>query len=55
MNNPVAGATIASALIFSHPGISNPFLVDLISSNEDALGEVVPIPTAPVDGKVFCA
>jgi len=30
-----------------------PFEVDFISSNEDESGAVVPIPAAPVDGKVF--
>ena len=36
-------------------GIRIPFVVDFISSREDALGVVVPIPTAPVDGNTFCA
>jgi len=29
--------------------------VDLISSSEEVLGEVVPIPTGPIAGKVFWA
>jgi len=36
-------------------GISKPYVVDLISSSEDAFGVVVPIPTAPFAGNVFCA
>jgi hypothetical protein len=33
-----------------------PLVVDFISNNEEALGAVVPIPAAPVDGNVFvCA
>jgi hypothetical protein len=36
--------------------INNPFEVDLISSNDDALGVMVPMPAAPVEGNVFvCA
>jgi len=31
-----------------------PFFVDFISSREDAAGEVVPMPAAPLDGNVFC-
>jgi hypothetical protein len=34
-------------------GISKPFVVDLISNMEDALGVVVPIPALPVAGNVF--
>ena len=36
-------------------GISMPFVVDLISNNDDAPGVVVPIPALPVAGKMFCA
>jgi hypothetical protein len=35
--------------------IRRPLEVDLISSSEDALGVVVPMPTAPFAGNVFCA
>jgi hypothetical protein len=35
-------------------GISIPFVVDFISNSEDPFGVVVPIPAAPVDGKIFC-
>ena len=36
--------------------IRMPFDVDFISSNDDAFGVTVPMPAAPVDGKVFvCA
>jgi hypothetical protein len=47
---------MASRWVFVIRGISNPFEVDFISSKEDALGVVVPIPAAPVAGKIFvCA
>lgn len=36
-------------------GISNPFEVLTISSNAEALGDVVPMPALPVAGKMFCA
>ena len=36
-------------------GISKPFVVDLISSNEETFGAVVPMPAEPVAGNVFCA
>ena len=37
-------------------GIKSPLVVDFISSNDDASGVVVPIPTAPVAGNLFvCA
>ena len=37
-------------------GISNPFVVDLISNNDDEFGVVVPIPAAPLEGNILvCA
>ena len=37
-------------------GIKTPFVVELMSSNEDAFGDSVPMPAAPVVGNVFvCA
>jgi len=34
-------------------GTSTPRLVDVTSSSEDALGVVVPMPAAPVEGNVL--
>jgi len=52
----VAGEAIESRFIFDMRGIKIPFDVDFISSSDEALGVVVPMPAAPVDGKVFvCA
>jgi hypothetical protein len=34
-------------------GIKRPLLVEFISSKEEALGVVVPIPAAPVEGNVL--
>jgi hypothetical protein len=37
-------------------GISNPLLVDFISSRDDESGVLVPMPAAPAEGNVFvCA
>ena len=36
-------------------GNNTPLLVDLTSRSDDAFGVVVPMPAAPVEGKVFCA
>ena len=37
-------------------GIRIPLVVDFISNNDEALGDVVPIPALPVAGNVFvCA
>src|SRR5215471_16717460 len=55
MSRPVAGDAIESRCVFVMRDISKPFEVDLISSSEDAWGVVVPIPAAPVAGKMFCA
>jgi hypothetical protein len=36
-------------------GNKTPFVVDLTSRSDLVFGDVVPIPTGPVAGKVFCA
>ena len=54
MSKPVAGVAIALRCIKVIRGISIPFVVDFISSNDEAFGDVVPMPAAPVDGKMFC-
>jgi len=36
-------------------GIKTPFVVDFTSRIDEAFGVVVPMPTDPVEGKVFCA
>jgi hypothetical protein len=35
-------------------GIKTPFEVDFISSSDEESGVVVPIPAAPLAGKIFC-
>ena len=55
MSNPVAGDAIASRCVFVSREINIPFDVEFISSKEDVFGDVVPIPAAPLDGKVFWA
>src|SRR5262249_42920292 len=55
MSKPVAGALIASRCVFVIRGTSTPFFVLFISSTDEPSGVVVPIPTLPDDGKVFCA
>ena len=44
---------MASRWAFVIRDISNPCVVDFISSAEDAAGVVVPIPALPVEGKIF--
>ena len=52
----MAGDAIKSRCVFVIRGIKIPFVVDVISSNEDASGVSVPMPALPVDGNVFvCA
>jgi hypothetical protein len=47
---------ILKSIVFIILGIKIPLEVDFISNNDDASGVVVPIPAAPVDGKMFvCA
>ena len=55
MSKPVAGDTIESRFPLLMRGIRRPFVVDFISSSEEAFGVVVPMPTEPVEGKIFCA
>jgi hypothetical protein len=56
MSKPVAGDAIASLWFFVILDIKSPFAVEFISKSEEALGVVVPIPAAPVEGKTFvCA
>src|SRR6266700_3583408 len=55
MSNPIAGEVIALRCVIVIRGTSNPFEVEVMSSIEDASGDMVPIPTDPDDGKVFCA
>jgi len=54
MSRPVAGDAIAFLCVKVIRGIKTPFVVDFTSSKEDEFGDVVPIPAAPVDGKIFC-
>ena len=54
MSNPAAGEAIASRCVFVIREIRTPLVVELISRIEDAFGVVVPMPAAPVEGKVFC-
>ena len=52
----MTGDAIESRFTLVIRGISKPLLVDFISNNEEAWGIVVPIPAAPVEGKVLvCA
>ena len=47
MSSPVAGLAIAFLCVFVMLGMSNPFVVLVTSSIEDAFGVVVPMPTFP--------
>src|SRR5882672_2119670 len=49
------GETIALRCTCVIRGISNPFVVLVISIKEDALGVLVPIPALPLAGNIFCA
>jgi len=53
MSNAGEGEVIASLCAFVILGIRIPFEVEVISSSDDAFGDSVPIPTAPVDGNMF--
>ena len=44
---------MASRCVLVIRGMSNPFVVDLISSREEASGVRVPMPAEPVEGKVL--
>lgn len=55
MSNPTAGAPMRLRCESVMRGARKPMEVDLISSSEEVLGEVVPIPTGPIAGKVFWA
>ena len=52
----MAGDTIASRCVLVILDINKPFVVEFISSSEDAFGVIVPMPALPVAGNVFvCA
>jgi len=53
MSNPVDGVAITSRCALFILGMSMPLLVETISSRDEGLGVVVPIPAAPVEGKMF--
>ena len=56
MSKPFAGNAMALRCVCVMRGISKPFVVDLISNNDELLGVIVPMPAAPLEGNLLvCA
>src|ERR1043166_3078927 len=54
MSKPVAGEAMALRCACVMRGMRIPLLVLFTSSSDEPFGVVVPIPAAPVEGKIFC-